>query len=204
MSSYNDFVFDFPGRCREVLELAYEPAKARDREVTLLIMTAAAAFLVPFERLRPGTSTDHPAQNRRLFPELAHHLDSALGRPFIESPFHQGKSSSWALGKIKGTEVAPDCYAPLTEETPASQVLGIIRNALAHGNISTTTEYQNGQNPLITALMFFSEDRKADGVYNYVHVSPDEFHIFLLRWLAFLNNHNIAPIVVAESLAQAT
>jgi len=52
--------------------------------------------------------------------------------------------------------------------------------------------------------MFFSEDRKADGVYNYVHVSPDEFHLFLLRWLTFLNNHNIPPMVMAESLAETT
>jgi hypothetical protein len=126
MTAYNNFIHDFPARCQDVLELAYGPAKAREREVTLLTMTAAAAFLVPFERLRASTSTEHPAQDRRRYPKLARHLDSALGQPFLESPFHDGGPGSWSVGKIDNPEASTE-YKPLTKQTPAAQVLAIIR-----------------------------------------------------------------------------
>jgi hypothetical protein len=155
VTDYNDFIHDFPARCQDVLEFAYSPAKVRDREVTLLIMTAAAAFLVPFERLRAGTSIEHSAQDRRLYPELARHLDSALGRPFLQSPFHDGDPGSWSVGKIDNPEVSTK-FEPLTKQTPAAQVLAIIRNALAHGNLFTIS----GSGSPIKALLFWLEDRK--------------------------------------------
>jgi hypothetical protein len=196
MTDYTDFIHDFPARCRDVLELAYGPAQARDREVTLLIMTATAAFLVPFERLRAG---EHPAQDRQLYPELARQLDSALGKPFLESPFHDGGPRSWATGKIDNPEASTQ-YKPLTNQTPAGQVLAIIRNSLAHGNLFTI----GGRNLPIKALFFFSENRKhGDRVgYKYVHVSPADFHGFLARWLSFLEGMKIPPVVVAQALAR--
>jgi hypothetical protein len=46
MTDYSDFIRDFPTRCGEVLSIYYDQAQAKSREVTLLIMTATAAFLV--------------------------------------------------------------------------------------------------------------------------------------------------------------
>jgi hypothetical protein len=199
MTDYTDFIHDFPGRCRDVLELAHGPARAKDREVTLLIMTAAAAFLVPFERLRAGTAAEHPAADRRIHPELARQLDAALARSFLESPFHDGDPASWSVGKIDHPE-ASTSGEPLTKQIPAGQVLATIRNALAHGNLFTI----GGPPSPIEALIFFSEDRR-DGKpigYKYVRVSPTDFHSFLLRWFLFLEARSIPPIVVAEALDQ--
>jgi hypothetical protein len=193
MTDYNDFVHDFPARCQDVLELAYAPAMAKDREVTLLIMTAAAAFLVPFERLRGGTSTEHPAQDRRLYPELAQHLDVALERPFVESPFRNGGPGSWSAGKNDNLEASTE-FKPLTKRTPAAAVLAVIRNALAHGNLFTI----GGQNSPIEAVMFVSEDRKHGG-YRCIRVSPTDFHEFLVSWFGFLNRKKISPAVVAQA-----
>jgi hypothetical protein len=52
MTDYSDQIRDFPTRCGEVLDLFYDQAQAKDREVTLLIMTAAAAFLVSNDSVR--------------------------------------------------------------------------------------------------------------------------------------------------------
>ena len=209
MSNYNDFIVDFPARCQDVLKLAYGPAEAIDREVTLLIMTAAAAFLVPFERLRPGMSTAHPAQDRRQFSKVAQRLDSELGRSFLESPFHDGKlgePGSWSVGRMDSREAPIECK-PLTKETRAGQVLAIIRNALAHGNLLTIGSSTIGDKPSpIEALIFQAEDRKDGSLvgYKYVYVSPTDFHCFLGRWFAFLKEQSIPPDGVAEALLAQT
>jgi len=199
MTDYSDQIRDFPTRCGEVLDLFYDQAQAKDREVTLLIMTAAAAFLVPFERLRPGMSTKHPAQDRERFPELARHLDSVLGWPFLGSPFHDAGSASWSVGKMPRPKRVE--FKQLTKETQANQLLAIIRNALAHGNLWTIT----GTGSDIEALIFWAEDKKDEKVigYKYVHVSPTDFRDFLVKWLAFLKMEKLPAGIVAETLARA-
>jgi hypothetical protein len=199
MTDYTDFIRDFPARCGDVLKLAYCPARAQDREVTLLIMTAAAALLVPFERLRPGMAVEHLGADRRTYPDLANQLDAALKQPFLKSPFRRGGPGSWSVGKIDHPEASVS-REPLTMQTPASQVLATIRNALAHGNLFTI----GGADASIEVLRFFSEDRR-DGKlagYRYLHVSPADFHSFLCRWFLFLKAKSIPPIVVAEALDQ--
>jgi hypothetical protein len=197
MTDYSDFIRDFPTRCGEVLNLYHDRAQAKNREVTLLIMTATAAFLVPFERLRPGMSTMHAARDREKFPELAQHLDSTLGRPFLGSPFHDAGSSSWSVGKTPRPK--PVAFKQLTKEAQVSQVLAIIRNALAHGNLWTIPDVGRD----VEALIFWAEDKKDEKVigykdeevigYKYVRVSPLDFREFLVKWFAFLETEKFPP-----------
>jgi hypothetical protein len=213
MTVYNDFIYDLSARCGEVLKFAYDLAKANDREVTLLVMTATAAFLVPFERLRGGMTIEHQGGDRKRFPELARHLDSALGRPFLDSPFHDGDSSSWSIGKVPRMDqeafLDPE---PLPRTTPAGQVFGIIRNALAHGNLWTGPPRIGSQ---IEGLVLWSDDRDKNNVvvgYKYIYVSPNDFRSFLHKWFIFLkfpdelvyNLHGFSPMgAITETLAIA-
>jgi hypothetical protein len=199
MTDYADFIRDFPLRCGEVLDFFYDQAKAKDREVTLLIMVATAAFLIPFERLRPGTPTEHPARDRERFPDEAKRLDAELGRPFLGSPFCNDIPGSWSVGKKP--RPTPVEFKPLPRETPVSKVLAIIRNALAHGNLWTTPGAGSG----IKTLIFWAEDKKDGKVigYKYMYVSPSNFHDFLLKWCAFLKMENVRAGVVSETLALA-
>jgi hypothetical protein len=121
MTEYADFIRDFPARCGEVLELCYEHSLNNGREVTLLIMTAASAF-VPYERLHSGR--EHPSLDRRRFPSAAQNLDIALGKPFLKSPFHTQSMGSWSIGRVRTAEPPVD-LPPLTDRTPANQVLAI-------------------------------------------------------------------------------
>ncbi len=64
MSSFANFVEDFPSRCGDLLVRFHQDAVANDREVTLALMVASAGFLVPFERLRPDGLYIQPTHDR--------------------------------------------------------------------------------------------------------------------------------------------
>jgi hypothetical protein len=198
MTDYTDFIRDFPARCGEVLELCYEQSLRSGREVTLLIMTAAAAF-VPYERLHSGRI--HPSLDRRRFPRAAQNLDIALGKPFLKSPFHSEGMGSWSVGRV-GTAEPPIDLPPLTDQTPANQVFAIMRNALAHGNLWT----KPANNKHIRGLAFLAEDKDPSGSvvgYKYAYVSTEDFYNFLRKWFAFLKQEKIPAEVVAGALARA-
>ncbi|SRR6266851_3088286 len=193
MTSYKDFIHDFPGRCGEVLELADGPAQAKGFEVTLLIMTAAAAFVVPFERLSTSKyKREHPSKDAQTFFEHAQELTDALGQPFLGSPFFGDDPASWCEGKIETLGKA-SVGEPLTKETTSDEVLSIIRNALAHGNLFPIP-IGASRAAQMTAIEFYSEDRDGDGKrigYKFVRVSPRDFRCFLVKWLQFLKEKDI-------------
>ncbi|MBV8737793.1 MAG: hypothetical protein JO007_11155 [Alphaproteobacteria bacterium] len=199
MTDYCDFIRDFPARCGEVLDLCYGQAKAANREVTLLIMTAAAAF-VPFERLRSGPE-HHPSRDRQRFPKEAQRLDDALGRPFLNSLFHDDGSASWSMGTMPYPKL-PIEFKSITGQTPANQVFAIVRNSLAHGNLWTISDTGSQ----IEAIIFWAKDQNRERRligYKYVRTSPKDFHKFLVKWFAFLKREQIPRGVVADTLAQA-
>jgi hypothetical protein len=198
MTDYADFIRDFPVRCGEVLELCYENSRSSGREVTLLLMTAAAAF-VPYERLR-SSDKEHPSRDRHRFPRAAKSLDTALGKPFLRSPFHNESMGSWYMGHML-TAGPPLDLLLLADHTPANQVFAIMRNALAHGNLWTRPG--NGEN--IQAVAFFAEDKDCGSVigYKYIYVSAEDLYNFLMKWFAFLKQQRIPAEVVAEALARA-
>ena len=117
MTDYADFIRDFPTRCGEVLELCYGQALTNGRKVTLLLMAAAAAF-IPYERLR--SSREHPSRDRQRFQRAAQNLDSALGKPFLKSPFHSESMESWRMALTRDAE-PPFDLQPLTYQTPANR-----------------------------------------------------------------------------------
>ena len=49
MTAYRDYIVDLPGRCIDILEHFESDAKTQDREMTLLLMAASSAFLIPRE-----------------------------------------------------------------------------------------------------------------------------------------------------------
>lgn len=64
MTAYTNFIQDFPQRSLEILTTKYEWAKAKNRDVPLLISIAFTSLVVPFERLRRQGS-EHPSADRK-------------------------------------------------------------------------------------------------------------------------------------------
>ncbi|MDZ4159342.1 MAG: hypothetical protein U1B80_06080, partial [Anaerolineaceae bacterium] len=63
MTSYTNFIEDFPSRCLNILNDYEESAQLRGREVTLSLAIATVALVIPYERLQPS-ATDHIALDR--------------------------------------------------------------------------------------------------------------------------------------------
>ena len=204
MSEYQDFVADFPARCRDVLRLASEKAEAQDREVTLLLVVASASLIVPFERLRGGMRTEHPAYDRINHPDVAARLEKLLNRKFLNSVLWNLEPGTWEWSQLVLKPGGPDAWnelstvTPMPPRLPVQQLLAIVRNGLAHGSVFTTG------NP-ISSLIFVSERRKDQEVlgHQYVRCSPADFGKFLDRWFDFLQRNRVSQADVAQSLAAA-
>jgi hypothetical protein len=205
MSQYADFVQDFPKRCHDILSFSQGQSVAKGREVTLSLMVASSAFLVPFERLRSGGRNEHPAKDHNKFPEAANKLNQLFERKFVGSEVWPYDVSSWTSGKLASIEGEVDGWAELRKPKAISpdkqvrSVLGILRNALAHGNI-----YTKGGS-IIEALIFVSAiegDGKYIG-YRYTQVSPVDFRRLLLCWFKFLSTFDITPEVAFRAVSEA-
>lgn len=67
VSSYRDFVLDLPKRSIALLNELSPAAADQGHEVTLLLMAASTAFVVPRERLRDN----HPSGDAKRFSEIS-------------------------------------------------------------------------------------------------------------------------------------
>ncbi len=179
MSNYKDLIQDFPARCLDILENFYASAQIKNREITLLIMAASTLFLIPIERLRK----EHLSQDCRDHVELEKNIFG--NKTFISFNFC-ASPEQWLYGRTQNIQSAPDDwgeFSPISNQT-VSEIISIIRNALAHGNI-----YVQG-NPIST-LLFWSNQLDDSHVnligYKYIKIPVYEFYEFIKRWVAFLN-----------------
>jgi len=205
MSQYKDFIQDFPKRCQEILTFSHGQAVARGREVTLSLMVASSAFLVPYERLRSNGRYEHPAKDRNKFPEAANKLNQLFEQKFIGSEVWPYDVSSWSSGELKSIEGEVENWRELRNPKSISpnkqvkSVLGILRKALGHGNI-----YTRGGS-IIETLVFVSaiEDSGKFIGYRYIQMSPVDFRRFLLCWFKFLSDFNIAQEAAFRAVSEA-
>ena len=126
---------------------ALEPT-ARKRELvgSFSLLVAAAVFVIPYERMG---SQKHPLHKAARDVDLFRALKSLRGKPFITAPFWNGASpNAWRFSRIMSNAnntlgwVDEEGHHPMTahatnsvQDRKADDVLRVIRNALAHGNI---------------------------------------------------------------------
>ena len=88
----------------------------------------------------------------------------------------------------------------LTEVSPINKVgniLFIIRNALAHGNVYTF------EDPI--KYIFFVSWKKKNNIAigtKFIRVTPDEFRVFINKWLKFLLDTEIDTFTIGTVLNQ--
>lgn len=196
MSEYQNFLTCFPDRCQSVLSAYYDIAKKDDREVTLMLNVAAAAFTVAYEGWRDTRGLVADAKNQ--FSAEWKKFDDVLAESFMKGRFDpvgewelaqaQPKDSSktppWMEGKLEGK-------FPIVASISVFYVLDILRNAFAHGNIRTFS----GDNQINTLVFVvwardsFDKDDKPrwdKSKNDLLAVSVNDFKGFLDKWLIFL------------------
>ncbi|MFC1491805.1 hypothetical protein ACFLQ0_04375 [Nitrospinota bacterium] len=193
MTMYKDFIKDFPGRCRDVLNFNYDRMKWSDREVTLLLLAASGGFVIPYERLRepPKGKPSHPAGGRSKFEKSTKDLDELLSNKckFLNSALWENGPGSWKFLKKVPSELIEKPLEDwgleearlVSKEKTAKSILKIIRNALAHGNV-----YVNGVD-IIQELLFLNQPFEDARFYELLLVAPDDFQFFLEKWFEFLS-----------------
>lgn len=195
MTAYSNFIQDFPARCRDILNSYEQDATQRDREVSLLIMVATSAFIIPYERLN-SSDKEHIADDRDS--KAIKELNKFLGGNFTS--WQTG--NTWSMieeldGQVIRTSgldalLQPDKRHPIPSDKPVSFILAIIRNALAHGNIFIHSATNRGQNtPKMQDIILLSKVRDKEtgeltDEYRAVYVSLSDFRTLVLEWISFL------------------
>ncbi|MGM9425082.1 hypothetical protein [Hydrogenophaga sp. MI9] len=192
MTAYANLFQDFPTRCRRLLKLMEDVCHAERLDVTLLLSIASTGLVIPSERLQNG----HPADDGSKIPEGIKSHNKLMNQAFSSSPLVNSSNNpnSWRYGTHTDSnwKDAPDNWksAPLTDTQKVQQVVSIIRNALAHGNIYT-------KGSPITEIVFASKRMRHEtgccGIKHafengiqYVSATPEDFSKFIKNWLDHL------------------
>jgi hypothetical protein len=198
------FVVEYPQRCLDLIEELEPTARRRELVGSFSLLVAATVFVIPYERMRSA----HPLHKRTQNLDLFNGLKSLLKKPFIAAPFWNGSSpKAWRFSRImndpndtarwKNEEGHHPMKASAKNSLPdrkADDVLRVIRNALAHGNVVYLNEHGfEEHNTKLQFLGFLSryeetEEAKAKSkTYRLVTTTEDEFLRFVKLWAKWVS-----------------
>jgi len=199
------FVVEYPQRCMDLIEALEPTARQRELVGSFSLLVAAAVFVIPYERMR---SQKHPLHKAARDVDLFRALKSLRKKPFIAAPFWNGEPpNAWRFSRIMTNAnntagwVDEEGHHPMTahatnsvQDRKADDVLRVIRNALAHGNIVYLNE--RGFEERDTKLNFLGflsryeekEEQKAKAeTYRLVTTTEDEFLRFVKLWAKWIS-----------------
>jgi hypothetical protein len=199
------FVAEFPARCLTLLESFEADAARHDLLGTFAIMLASSMLTIPLERLR----TQHPLHGPNQ--DLAAGLRRISGEKWTDvQAFTDASPASWRFARIMGdpNEVAAwrdeRDIRSMTDEANtigrrrADEVLRVLRNALAHGNIVYLNEDGHEvAGARVEWLGFLSryeetaEQREAAETYRLVAAREADFLAFVKAWATLIGRLGI-------------
>ena len=204
LSNYTNFIEDFPKRCCEIME-ATDWAQ-RDREVTVALMAASAALLIPFERVQlvVGHHLPYPSNNKTSYPNALKELNTLLEKFFVGSRLWETDVRIWRFCSESLLRGDVDTWVKeakkMSDQKQVRSVLTIIKSGLAHGNVYAKDGKQ------IDELVFACENRDEKGRvtgYRFLAVSPEDFRLFLKNWFQFTQEWNLPQKAVYDELHKA-
>jgi len=139
------FVTEYPERCLQLFDILEPQATANNLVGSFALLAASAAFVIPYERLKK-----HPLETSSVqTPSVSNALRHLEKQPFASADFWRGSDPGYwrftrVMEHVDDTQRwrDPDKRHPMSKEAvnklegrKAGEVLRVIRNALAHGNI---------------------------------------------------------------------
>lgn len=198
------FVTEYPQRCLELIDALEETARRRELVGSFSLLAAAAVFVIPYERMASNKHPLHKARDIDLFTALK----SLQKKPFISAQFWDGNPpKDWRFSRVMANPNDSmqwrdaDGHHPMSAaaknslpDRKADEVLRVVRNALAHGNIVYLNE--NGFEQRNTKLQFLGflsryeedkEQRENAETYRLVTATEDEFLRFVKLWAKWVS-----------------
>jgi len=197
------FVTEYPKRCLALLDAAEPIAREHDLLTSFALLAAASVLVIPYERLKGH----HPNKQERGS-ALYEALRNLERKPWREAPFWAGgEPGHWQFSRIMGdpNDVAgwrDEANRPSTSadansigKRKSGEVLRVLRNALAHGNVvylnKDGREAAGTPAHFIAFLSRYEEDaaqRDQSETYRLVAVADEHFLAFLRQWALWLVN----------------
>lgn len=198
------FSIEYPKRCLELLDTCEIEARQRHLIGSFSLLVATAVFTIPYERLKRNHPLARPADN-----PLYDALRRVERQKFAVAEFWKGICpDGWRFSRIM---THPSCthawkdqdgIHPMHPEAKnligartSDDVLRVIRNALAHGNVIYLDE--NGferRGATVQYLAFLSryeervKQRDAANTYRLVAVTEEGFLTFVKAWALWLES----------------
>ncbi|RVL64723.1 hypothetical protein [Sinorhizobium meliloti] len=197
------FAVEYPRRALELIGML--EASARDNSLlgSFGLLAASAVLTIPFERMRAS----HFLHDHARDDDLVKNMQALEKAAFLKAPFWRRPpdDGTWRQSRIVSTVdkvhkwVDPDGRDPRSEEAntiqrrKASEVLRVLRNALAHGNIIYLD--RNGQEMAGNQMVYMAflsryeesaEQREQAETYRVVITTEEGFLHFVKSWAGWI------------------
>lgn len=210
------FAVEYPKRAIELLDIVEARAKEKDLLGSFALLAASAILTIPFERMRAS----HFLYNEARDADLVKNLKALEKANFLESPFWEvaPDGEAWRQSRIVNAvdnvhdwldENDRDPRAPESntiKTRKASEVLRVLRNALAHGNIIYLDK--NGQEIAGNRMIYMAflsryeetpEQREQAETYRVVITTEDAFLQFVKSWALWISSLDLDQRLTAEA-----
>ena len=198
------FAIEYPQRALQLIEVFEEQARHQDLVGSFGLLAAAAVLTIPYERMKAGHFLHDKGQDH----DLAAEIKRLEKERFLSAPFWGDKPpGEWRQSRIMASVDRVDSWkdekgrpslsadANTIENRKAEEVIRILRNALAHGNIIYLDHNgrENAGNRMVY-LAFLSryeeneEQRKLATTYRVVVTSEDDFLRFVKAWARWVSS----------------
>jgi hypothetical protein len=198
------FAIEYPQRALELIRLFEDKARRRDLVGSFGLLAAAAVLTIPYERMKAS----HFLHDEQQDHDLAAQIKKLEKVKFLSAPFWGTEvPGEWRQSRImesvdrvddwKDQEGRPSLStsANTIEKRKAGEVIRVLRNALAHGNIIYLDK--NGReiagNPM-EYMAFLSryeeseEERKLRTTYRVVVASEEGFLHLVKSWASWVSS----------------
>lgn len=199
------FAIEYPRRALELIGLLEASAREHNLLGSFGLLAAAAVLTIPFERMR----TSHFLHNEARDADLVKKLKTLEKSVFLKAPFWRAAPDDGAWRQARIVNTVDEVHGwldqggrdPRLEEAntiqtrKASEVLRVLRNALAHGNIiyldKNGEEIAGHQMVYIAFLSRYEEtaaQRAQAETYRVVITTEEAFLQFVKSWAEWIGS----------------
>ena len=198
------FAVEYARRCLDLIEMMEAQARKNELVGSFALLAAAAVFTVPYER---GKARHFLARDEREAALFAALKNVEKSQKFIAADFWERKPpGDWRYSRICTDPIDSRGWMDEQRRHPmdpgaantihritTGDVLRVVRNALAHGNIVYLDAYgRERSGHMVKYLAFLSHyketeaEQKEDGTYRLVVTTEDDFLNFVRAWANWL------------------